>query len=134
MKKSSVNVTAFCCRNALYPAAENEAANRVRVPGVDIIEVPCSGKVDAIYMLKAFEKGADGVVVVACRPEQCATIEGCARLSKRVEKTKRLLSEAGYVSGRLELMSVDAPAAGRLSALLGAFLKEIARLGPSPAR
>ena len=132
MQKS--NITAFCCQNALYTQAEAATISRPRVAGVQIIEVPCSGKIDAIYLLKAFEKGADGVVVVACDPKQCTTIEGCKRLGKRVERTKKLLAEAGWEPERLLLHHVNEPSLKILDKILQDAEKEFSKLGPSPAR
>jgi F420-non-reducing hydrogenase iron-sulfur subunit len=133
-KMKKLNITAFCCHNALYTPAEAEKISRPQVAGVQIIEVPCSGKIDAIYLLKAFEKGADGVAVVACNPEQCTTIEGCKRLGKRVERTKKLLAEAGLEPERLILHHVDGPSLNILDKILLEAEKEFAKLGPSPAR
>lgn len=129
----NLNITAFCCHNALFPAnMENQP--RPAVAGVNVLEVPCSGKVDAIYILKAFEKGADGVMVVACEPEECVTIEGCRRLGKRVQKAKRLLAEAGLEPERIALYNVKSPVIKELGKMVNEFAKEISKLGPSPAR
>jgi len=102
-------ITAFCCHNALYSGLKPEELVRAHVDGVQIIETPCSGKVDPIYLLKAFEKGADGVVVLACDQRLCVTIEGARRAAKRVERTKALLAEAGLEPGRLMLRVVRRP-------------------------
>ena len=103
-------ITALCCQKALYAGLKPEETTRAWVEGVQIIETPCSGKVDPIYLLKAFEKGADAVVVLACDQRLCSTIEGAKRIHKRVERTQRLLAEAGIEPGRLVLRIVRRPA------------------------
>ena len=130
----SERITAFCCHKALYAGLEPEGMVRAHVDGVHIIETPCSGKVDPIYLLKAFEKGADAVVVLACDQRLCATIEGARRAAKRVERVKTLLAEAGVEPERLLLRVVRRPARASLEALFARVKETIKELGPSPAR
>ena len=127
-------ITALCCQKALYAGLKPEEISRAWVEGVQIIETPCSGKVDPIYLLKAFEKGADGVVVLACDQRLCATLEGARRIHKRVERTQRLLAEAGIEPQRLILRIVRRPALRSLEALFARVKETIAELGPSPVR
>jgi len=110
-------ITALCCHNALYDGLKPGEMSRAYVEGVQIIETPCSGKVDPIYLLKAFEKGADCVVVLACDQRLCATIEGSKRIHKRIERTKQLLAEAGLEPERLVLRIVRRPALKSLDVL-----------------
>jgi len=131
---SALKITALCCHNALYAGLKPDEASRAYVGGVQIIETPCSGKVDPIYLLKAFEKGADAVVVLACDQRLCSTIEGAKRIHKRVERTQRLLAEAGIEPGRLVLRIVRRPALRSLEALFVRVKETIAELGPSPVR
>ena len=131
---SAPKITALCCHNALYSGLKPDEMSRAFVEGVQIIETPCSGKVDPIYLLKAFEKGADAVVVLACDQRLCSTIEGAKRIHKRVERTQRLLAEAGIEPGRLVLRIVRRPALRSLEALFVRVKETIAELGPSPVR
>lgn len=127
-------ITALCCQKALYAGLKPEATIRAYVEGVQIIETPCSGKVDPIYLLKAFEKGADAVVVLACDQRLCSTLEGAKRSHKRVERTQRLLAEAGIEPERLILRIVRRPALRSLDALFARIRETITELGPSPIR
>jgi F420-non-reducing hydrogenase iron-sulfur subunit len=57
-------IVAFCCHYCAYAAADLAGAMRLEYPpSIKIIELPCSGKLDVLYMLRAFEDGADGVMV-----------------------------------------------------------------------
>lgn len=130
MKK--ISITAFCCNNALYSGLKEADLERAYVDGVQIIETPCSGKVDAIYMLKAFEKETDCVVVLACDQRQCATATGSRRAEKRVEHTKRLLEEAGWEPGRVMYLTAKRPALKNLEEIFDYVRKEYKRLGLKP--
>jgi coenzyme F420-reducing hydrogenase delta subunit len=130
---SAVKITALCCHNALYAGLKPAELSRAFVEGVQIIETPCSGKVDPIYLLKAFEKGADCVVVLACDQRLCTTIEGSKRIHKRIERTKQLLAEAGLEPERLVLRIVRQPALKSLDVLFSGVKESIKELGPSPA-
>jgi coenzyme F420-reducing hydrogenase delta subunit len=132
--RNKPTITALCCHKALYAGLKPGEMERAYVEGVQIIEVPCSGKVDPIYLLKAFEKGADGVVVLACDQRLCSTIEGSKRIHKRVERTKRLLAEAGLEPGRLVLQIVRRPVLRSLDALFDRIKETMEELGPSPVR
>ena len=114
---SAPRITALCCHNALYAGLKPDEMSRAFVEGVQIIETPCSGKVDPIYLLKAFEKGADCVVVLACDQRLCTTIEGSRRIHKRIERTRQLLAEAGLEPERLVLRIVRRPAVKSLDVL-----------------
>jgi coenzyme F420-reducing hydrogenase delta subunit len=130
----ALKITALCCHNALYAGLKPEETARAYVEGVQIIETPCSGKVDPIYLLKAFEKGADAVVVLACDQRLCSTIEGAKRIHKRVERTRGLLAEAGIEPGRLLLQVVRRPALASLDTLFARIKETITEMGPSPVR
>jgi coenzyme F420-reducing hydrogenase delta subunit len=130
----ATNITALCCHNALYAGLTADEMSRAYVEGVQIVETPCSGKVDPIYLLKAFEKGADCVVVLACDQRLCATIEGSKRIHKRIERTKRLLAEAGLEPERLVLRIVRRPALKSLDVLFASIREATRELGPSPVR
>ena len=127
-------ITAFCCHKALYAGLKPEEATRAYVEDVQIIETPCSGKVDPIYLLKAFEKGADAVVVLACDQRLCSTLEGSKRIHKRVERAKALLAEAGVEPERLVLQIVRRPVLASLDALFARVKETIKEMGPSPVR
>uniref|UniRef100_A0A7V4LD02 Hydrogenase iron-sulfur subunit n=1 Tax=Desulfobacca acetoxidans TaxID=60893 RepID=A0A7V4LD02_9BACT len=107
-------VVAFLCRNSAWEAYE--AALKQQVPalpaGFTPIKMPCAGKVDPEYVLKAFQAGADGVLVLACHEDNCKSSHGnlCAKWS--VEQVQEMLAEAGIDPGRLVFQYVAANAPG----------------------
>ena len=96
MSEFEPKIVAYCCNFCAFAAADLAGAMRVQYPpNVRIIRLPCTGKVDAIHLMKAFEDGADGVFVAGCLEGECHYLEGNLRAKKRVAYVKRLLSEVG---------------------------------------
>lgn len=73
---------------------------------IKTISLPCSGKVDIPYLIKAFETGADGVVIVTCKKNECVHLEGDARAHKRAEAVEALLEEIGMGKGRMAVIDI----------------------------
>ena len=83
-------IVAFCCHYCAYTAADMAGSMRLCYPpNVKIIRVPCSGKVDAIHIMKAFEKGADGVYVAGCLEGDCHFKNGNVKAARRVEHVQK---------------------------------------------
>jgi coenzyme F420-reducing hydrogenase delta subunit len=78
---------------------KRERDNRLKT-----ISLPCSGKLELIYLLKAFESGADGAMLVTCKEGECRYLEGNLRAQKRSEAVSALLEETGFGSGRMKLV------------------------------
>lgn len=103
-------------------------------PNVHIIRVPCSGRVDAIHIMKAFQKGADGVYVAGCLEGDCHFKTGNVKAARRVAYVKRLLDEIGMGGERLEMMTLSAGMGERFAATAAEFTEKIRGLGPSPLK
>lgn len=128
-------VVAFCCHFCAYTAADMAGSQRLSYPAnVKIIRVPCSGKVDAIHIVKAFEKGADGVYVAGCMDGDCHFKNGNDRASRRVEYVQKYLDEIGIGSERLEMVKMSAGMGYRFAQIATEITEKIRRLGPSPVR
>jgi coenzyme F420-reducing hydrogenase delta subunit len=92
--------------------------------------LPCTGRVDAIHILKAFEDGADGVFVAGCLEGQCHFLEGNMRARKKVEYVKKLLAEAKIESERLEMYNLSSAMGGRFAEIVAEMTDRIKGLGP----
>jgi coenzyme F420-reducing hydrogenase delta subunit len=103
-------------------------------PNVHIIRVPCSGRVDAIHIMKAFQKGADGVYVAGCLEGDCHFKNGNLKAARRVAYVKRILDEIGVSGERLEMMTMSAGMGERFAKTAAEFTEKIRRLGPSPVK
>ena len=128
-------IVAFCCHYCAYTAADMAGSmRRCYPPNVSIIRVPCSGKVDAIHIMKAFEKGADGVYVAGCLEGDCHFKTGNVKAARRVEYVKRLLDEISIGGERLEMILMSAGMGERFAQTAHDFTEKIRQLGPNPAR
>ncbi len=108
---------------------------RLQYPtNVRIIRVPCTGKVDVIHLLTAFEAGADGVFVVGCMEGDCHYLEGNLYAKKRVQRVKGILDKVGLGGGRLEMYNLSAGMGGRFAEIVREMTGKIMELGPSPIR
>ncbi len=99
-----------------------------------IVKVPCTGRVDAIHILQAFEGGADGVCVVGCLEGDCHFITGNIRARKRVEHARVLLEEAGISGGRLEMYNLSSADGRRFAEVARDITDRVRALGPSPVK
>ncbi len=128
-------IVAFCCHYCAYTAADMAGSQRLEYsPNVKIIRVPCSGKVDAIHIIKAFEKGADGVYVAGCLDGDCHFKNGNNRASRRVEYVQKYLDEIGIGSERLEMVKMSAGMGYLFAQIAIDMTEKIRKLGPSPVR
>lgn len=126
-------IVAFCCHYCSYTAADMAGSRRLSYPpNVHIIRVPCSGKVDAIHIMKAFEKGADGVYVAGCLEGDCHFRNGNVRAARRVAYVKKLLDEIGIGGERLEMITMSAGMGERFARTASDFTEKIRKEGPNP--
>jgi len=100
---------------------------------VKIVKVPCTGRVDAIHILQAFEGGADGVCLVGCLEGDCHYVAGNTRARKRVDYAKTLLDEARVGGDRLQMYNLSASDGRRFAQVTREITDRIRTLGPSPA-
>jgi F420-non-reducing hydrogenase iron-sulfur subunit len=103
-------------------------------PNVHIIRVPCSGKVDAIHIMKAFQKGADGVYVAGCLEGDCHFKNGNLKAARRVAYVKKLLDEIGIGGERLEMITMSAGMGEQFAVTASEITEKIRRLGPNPVK
>lgn len=101
MNSSTIKIYIFYCANSMN---EDEML-RFRDKQLDIafkeIRLPCSGKVNIPYLIKAFEAGTDGVIIVTCKQDECRHLEGNMRAQKRAQAVDLLMEEIGLGSGRV---------------------------------
>ena len=128
-------IIAFCCNWCAYAGADLAGVSRIQYPpNIRIIRVMCTGMVDESYILKAFENGADGVLVAGCHPGDCHYISGNLKAEKEVEKTKKLLDLMGLESRRLRLEWISASEGEKFARVVKEFVEELKKLGPNPLK
>jgi len=128
-------ILAFCCHYCAYAAADLAGSMRLRYPSsVRVLRLPCTGKIEVNYILAAFERGVDGVIVAGCLEGGCHFLEGNLRARRRVERAKQLLAEIGLEPQRLEMFNLSSAEGPGFAQIVTEMSQRLARLGPSPLR
>ena len=108
---------------------------RLQYPSnIQIILVPCTGKVDVLYILRAFEKGADGVCAVGCLEGDCHFNNGNFRARKRVEQVQKILDTVGVGGERVQMYNLSSSEAPRFVQVAVEMDEKIRTLGPNPIK
>ena len=124
-------IVGFLCNWCSYAGADMAGTSRLSYPpNIRIIRVPCSGRVDSLFIAKAFQQGADAVLVAGCHPGDCHYQEGNYHTRRRLAVFGRLLEFLGIEEQRLRLEWVSAAEGKRFSQLINEFTQEVAQLGP----
>jgi F420-non-reducing hydrogenase iron-sulfur subunit len=104
MNHRNLKIHVFYCSNGLDPDQLERGVSNADGIEVKMISLPCSGKIDIPYLIKAFETGADGAVIVTCKQSECQHLEGNLRAQKRAEAVESLLEEIGLGKGRMAVI------------------------------
>ncbi len=126
---------AFCCHYCAYAAADLAGSMRAQYPdNVRVLRLPCTGRVEVNYLLAAFERGADGVIVAGCLEGGCHFQEGNLRARRRVERAQGLLREVGLEPERLAMYNLSSAEGRRFAEIVTEMTERVRRLGPSPLK
>lgn len=124
-------IVGFLCNWCSYAGADLAGTSRASYPSnIRIIRVPCSGRVDPLFVMKAFQDGADGVMVLGCHPGDCHYQQGNYYAQRRYAVMHRLLDFTGIDSGRLVVDWVSASEGKRFATVVSDFTKQVRALGP----
>jgi len=127
---SEPKLVAFCCHYCAYAAADLAGTFRLQyAPNIRVVKLPCTGKVEIVQLLHAFENGADGVYVAGCLEGNCHFMNGNLRARKRVERARELLAELGIEPDRLEMYNMSAAMANRFAEVANEMTERIRSLG-----
>jgi F420-non-reducing hydrogenase iron-sulfur subunit len=125
-------VIAFLCNWCSYAGADLAGISRIQYPpNVRIVRVPCSGRVNPLYILKSLQHGADGVLVSGCHPGDCHYISGNYYARRRFTLLKSLLEAVGIEPGRVNFSWVSAAEGEKFSQVVTAVVETVKRLGPA---
>ncbi len=125
-------VVVFACNWCSYAGADTAGVSRIQYsPYFRIIRVMCSGRVHPAFVLRAFELGADGVLVSGCHFGDCHYIFGNERAVEQFEKTKALLKILGVEEGRIRLEWISAAEGVKFGRVIDEFVEQVRALGPS---
>ena len=125
------NIVAFCCNWCSYAGADLAGVSRFQYPpNVKIIRVMCSGRVDPSFVLEAFKKGADGVIVAGCHPNDCHYINGNKKAATRAEFLKAFLEVVGIDPARFRLEWIAGSEGEKFATTVRKMVEELKAIGP----
>ena len=125
-------IVAFLCNWCSYAGADLAGTSRMQYPqNVRIIRVPCSGRVDPLFVVKAFQDGADGVMILGCHPGDCHYQQGNYFAQRRYALMHRLLEFTGIESDRLYIEWVSASEGKKFAQVVTDFTERVRSLGPA---
>jgi F420-non-reducing hydrogenase iron-sulfur subunit len=107
MNNQVVNITLFYCSNSYSAEEIHYCATKTDNIKLNAISLPCSGRVNLLYLLKAVETGSDGVVLLTCKVGECRFLQGNLRAQKRIEAIDDLLDEAGFGRGCIKCLQLQ---------------------------
>ena len=130
-EKFEPKIVSFLCNWCSYAGADLAGTSRIEYPhNIRIIRVPCSGRVDPLFVVKAFLDGADGVMVLGCHPGDCHYQQGNYYAQRRYAIMHKLLDITGVEYERLFVDWVSASEGKKFAGVVTTFTKKIRELGP----
>ena len=131
MAERKPKVVGFCCeRHGMDAAVLSARSGKQLDVSVRIVQVPCTGRVDGIHLLKAFEDGADVVFVLGCLEKNCYYDTGSIEGRKRVDYVKQMLIEVGIEKERLEMFNAASSNAWAFPDAVSKMVDIAKKLGP----
>jgi F420-non-reducing hydrogenase iron-sulfur subunit len=126
-------VVAFCCNWCSYAGADLAGVSRLQYPAnIRIIRLMCTGRLEPVFVLKAFEWGADGIIVSGCHPGDCHYISGNEKAQVKVEEIWKLLDLLGIERDRLRLQWVSASEGQKFADSITEFVEMLRGLEDTP--
>lgn len=131
VRRFEPRIIGFLCTWCSYAGADRAGlAQDCYPPNVNIIRVMCTGRIDPLFVMKAFAGGADGVVVLACHPGDCHYKEGNLRSAQRHALLLRVLKQLGVEGERCRFDYVSAGEAEKYVQVITETVETVRRLGP----
>jgi F420-non-reducing hydrogenase iron-sulfur subunit len=128
-------IVAFLCNWCAYTGADLAGTSRLRyAPNIRIIRIMCSGRIEPTFILKAFQQGADGVLVCGCHPGDCHYQEGNYKCLRRFKLLQKFIQQMGIEKERLQLEWISASEGKQFAELVNKMTKDILMLGPSKVK
>lgn len=124
-------IVGFLCNWCSYTGADLAGTSRLQYPpNIRIIKVMCSGRINPQFVLKAFQEGADGVLVSGCHPGDCHYIEGNYHARRKLTLLRDLMDYMGINQGRFQISWVSASEGHKFAEVVRRFTEQVKELGP----
>jgi coenzyme F420-reducing hydrogenase delta subunit len=107
MNNKVINISLFYCSNSLSSEEIHSCTSKIENVQLNTISLPCSGRVNLLYLLKAIETGSDGVILLTCKIGECKYLQGNLRAQKRIEAVDDLLDESGFGRGCIKCVPLQ---------------------------
>jgi len=125
-------IVGFLCNWCSYTGADLAGTSRLQYPpNIRIIKVMCSGRVNPQFVLKAFQEGADGILVSGCHPGDCHYLEGNYHARRKLTLLKDLLEFVGVDPKRFQVSWVSASEGHKFAEVVTKFTEQVKELGPN---
>ncbi|MGV8155148.1 MAG: hydrogenase iron-sulfur subunit [Alkaliphilus sp.] len=130
--KFNPNIICFACNWCSYTGADMAGTSRMKYPAtIRIIRVPCSGRVNPTFIMKAYQKGADGVLIAGCHPGDCHYNTGNYFAKRRFLLATRFMNYIGIDAKRLRMEWISAAEGVKFARVMTEFSATISELGPN---
>ena len=124
-------IVAFFCTWCTYTAADLAGVSRLKyAPNTRVIRVMCSGRIDPQFVMEAYARGADGVLIGGCHPGDCHYLEGNYKCLRRVQLLQRMLTDMGIPKERFRLEWISAAEGDRVKVVVNEMVAQLRALGP----
>jgi coenzyme F420-reducing hydrogenase delta subunit len=124
-------ILAFLCNWCSYAGADLAGIGRIQYPpNIRIVRVPCSGRVNPLFLIKSLQCGVDGVLVSGCHPGECHYVSGNLVARRRFAVLKALMEYIGIEPGRLNFSWVSAAEGEKFSRVVDEVVRKVEALGP----
>ena len=128
-------ILAIICNWCSYAGADLAGGARIQYPpDIRAIRVMCTGRIDMLFILKAFVEGADGVLVSGCHFGDCHYLEGNFKAAKRMFMIKSLMKNIGLDDKRFRMTFVSASEGAKWASVMEDVIGKVKELGPSPIK
>lgn len=125
-------IVAFCCNWCSYAGADLAGTSRMSYPtNVRIIRVPCSSRVNPSFIMRAFQRGADGVLIAGCHPGDCHYHSGNFYTRRRFTVLKRTLEYLGIEPERFQVRWISGSEGAKFAAVMNQVTEDIKKIGPN---
>jgi len=124
-------IVAFLCNWCSYAGADLAGVSRMQYPpSIRVIRVPCSGRINPLFIVSALQSGADGVLVSGCHPGDCHYLSGNLVARRKFALIKDLLAHVGIEPERVQFSWVSASEGARFASLVEKVTEDVRKLGP----
>ncbi len=131
-EKWEPKIVAFVCNWCTYAGADLAGISRLQYPpNVKLVRLPCSGRVNPFYVVKALQEGADGVLVSGCHPGECHYLTGNLSARRKFAMLKNYLAYVGIEADRTLFTWISASEGEKFSKVIKGVTEKVRALGPA---